>query len=178
MGAGGEGRAPCRCPGRVGQPHPQLHPRNSPMGLITQQGSCTGTRWVAFPGWSPTAGRSHHPQRPCGVGGVADRAGLLSSVRCTSQRVPACMARGRWSQSSTWPTDRAAVGLTGLLLSHLPSAPCSPDFSPGPFRTVETPLGILSLLCQSCRGGEAGPPPHLSQGQIYLFWFKKKGENS
>lgn len=107
------------------------------------------------------------------MGGVADRAGLLSSVRCTSHRVPARMARGRRSQSSTWPPGRAAVGLTGLLPSHLPSAPRSPDFS-GPFRTVETPLGILSLLCQSCRGARQGLPLTCHRDRSIYFGLKKK----
>lgn len=76
------------------------------------------------------------------------------------------MARGRVVRKLHLAHSQGGHGSDGPAPWPPSLAPHSPDFSPGPFRTVETQLGILSLLCQSCQGGEAGPPPHLSQGQI------------
>lgn len=164
-----EERAPCRSPGRVGQPHAQLHPRNSPMGLTTQQGSCTGTRWAAFPGWSPTPGRSHRPQKPCGVGGAADRASRSPMSAALLRGSWSAWPEGEWSESSTWPTARAATGLTVLLPGHLPSphtAQTSLLAPSAPWR----PNWEFSLCCaKAVRGARQGLPLTCHRDRSDLF---------
>lgn len=174
VGAGGEGAlqeswegrpAPRPAPSQE-QPHGAYHPAGGPA--------------LAPGGWLFLGGARHL------AGAIALRGPVEWVGQLTGQArslVSAALLRGSWSawpeggwsESSTLPTARAATGLTVLLPGHLPSALHSPDFSPGPFRTVETQLGILSLLCQSCRGrGRASPSPVTGTDLIYLFWFKKR----
>lgn len=65
--------------------------------------------------------------------------------------------------------SRGGHGPDGPAAGHLPLAPHSPDFSPGPFRTVETQWEFSLCCAKAVRGARRGLPLSCHRDRSDLF---------